>query len=73
VRLSNDTKYIYILQTEQIAKADSVNNVMRQWNTSYQHASIFSEEQYIKIHDKVCALLRVNIYKGMRIKLHNEQ
>jgi len=32
------TKYhaTKILQM-QIAKADSVNNLMRQWNTSYQH------------------------------------
>jgi len=26
-----------ILQTETDSNADSVNNLMRQWNTSYQH------------------------------------
>jgi len=38
------TKYhaTKILQT-QIAKADSVNNLMRQWNTSYQHGQYWQK------------------------------
>jgi len=61
-----------MLQAEQIANADSVNNLMQQWNTSYQHASILAEKQYIKRHDKLCALLYVDICKGMGITLYNE-
>jgi hypothetical protein len=33
---------------------------------------ILEKEQYIKRHDRVCALLHFNICKKMGIKLHNE-
>jgi len=77
VRLNNDTNiyiyiYIYIYYKQQIANADSVNNLMKQWNISYEHAPILAEEQYIKRHDKVCAQLHVDICKGMGITLYNE-
>jgi hypothetical protein len=35
---NNNNNATKILQQKQLANADSVNNLLRQWKTSYQHA-----------------------------------
>jgi hypothetical protein len=44
-----------------------VNNLMGQWNTSYQQAQYWQ-----KGHDRVCAQLHFNICKETEVKLYNK-
>ena len=47
---------------KQIANADSVNSLMRQWNTSCQHGRKMATEQYTKkLHFNVCEEIRVKL------------
>ena len=59
---------------KQIGNADSVNNLMRQWKTSYQHAQYWQNNNiYIYIrHNRVCAQLQFNICKETAVKLDDK-
>jgi hypothetical protein len=49
----------------------TVNNLMRQWNTSYQHAQYWQKNSTYR-DMIVCAELHVNICKEIGVKLDNK-
>ena len=53
---------------KKIAKADSVNNLMRHIEHIISACPILAKEQHIKRHDRVCAQLHLNICKGTGVK-----
>ena len=59
---------------KQTANADSVNNLMRQWNTSYliSMPSTGKRTIYKKTSYSVCAELHFNICKETGVKLDNK-
>jgi hypothetical protein len=59
-----------ILKEKQRANSDFVNNLMKKWNTSQQHA--LERKQYIKRHDSVCAQLHFSIFKEIGVNLDNK-
>jgi hypothetical protein len=68
------TKYYAtkILQTE----TESNCRLCQQFDETVEHiisvCIILKQEQYIKRHDRVCAQLRLNMCKEIRVKLDNE-
>ena len=54
-----------------MANADFVNNLMREWNTAYQHAQL-AKEQYIKRQDGLCAELHFNVCKVIGGKVRQD-
>jgi hypothetical protein len=67
-------KYVYIsgdlmMMMMMIPANVDVNNLMRKYTTSYQHAQYWQNKQYIKRHNKVCAQLHFNIREKIRVKL----
>jgi len=49
----------------------TINNLMRQWNTSYQYAQYWQKNSTQRC-DKVCAQLHFNMCKEMGVKLDNK-
>jgi hypothetical protein len=57
---------------KQIANTDSVNNLIRQCNTSHHHAQYWQKNSTLKRRDSVCAELHFNICKEIGVKLDIE-
>jgi hypothetical protein len=58
------------MTNKQITNADSLKNLMREWNRSA--SPILATEQYILRHDRVCAELHCKICKEIGGKLDNK-
>jgi hypothetical protein len=66
----------YYKQKQIDGSADSVNNVMRQWITSYLHVQYWQQNDTYR-HDSVCvcvcAELHFNVWEETGVKLDNGQ
>jgi hypothetical protein len=57
---------------KQTANADSVNNFMRVWSTSYQHAQNLQKNNTKRDMIRVCTELHFNLCKEIGVKLNNK-